>query len=422
MQEDFLHYIWQYQKFSRTNLTTVSGDVLQVLTVGDYNTDSGPDFYNSKLQINGQVWVGTIELHLKSSDWYVHQHQTDGAYENVILHVVWENDVDVLDAHNNQLQTLELKQRVDVTLLNSYTRLLQKKSWINCENQIHKIDEFTMMFWKEKLLVKRLERKSITFKKQYEALGNDWETLLFMKLAESFGLKLNSDQFLQLVRSISFSKFKKEIPYLSNLEALLFGQANLLSSEIEDDYFQQLKTEFNYLKQKYQLKDSYVSLRFFRMRPAGFPTLRLSQFAMLYHQHRQLFLKVIEPTSVTSLRKLFAVSASEYWDTHYTFGNTSSKRKKVVSKGFADVLILNVVIPIRFLYAKSQGVDNFEQLLELYQSLSSEENTIVRKFKKLNVEVQSAADSQAFLELKTRFCDQHHCLQCEIGNKLLYPL
>ncbi len=420
MQEDFLHYIWQYQKFSANTLTTVSADEVYVLSVGGYNTDSGPDFYNSKLRIDGQLWVGTVELHLKSSDWFVHQHQDDSAYENVILHVVWEDDVAVFDKHNNQLQTLVLKNYVDENLLLNYTSLLEKKNWINCENQIHKIDELTMTFWKEKLLVKRLERKALVFQKRLTELNNDWEAVLFLTLAENFGLKLNFEQFLQLARNISFSKFKKECSSLINIEALLFGQANLLNNDIEDAYYQKLKTEFNYLKQKYQLNDSLVKLQFFRMRPAGFPTLRLSQFAVLYKTHQNLFSKVIEKQSITELREIFVVSASDYWDTHYTFGKVSIKRKKSISKSFVNLLILNVIIPLKFMYARSQGVDNFESLFKLYNSLQPEQNTVIKRFEQLKISVKSAADSQALIEMKTRFCDKQKCLHCEIGNKLLY--
>jgi hypothetical protein len=421
MQEDFLHYIWQYQKFSTKYLTTVAGDEVQVLVVGEHNTNSGPDFYNSKLRIKGQVWVGTVELHIKGSDWFIHQHQNDPAYNNVILHVVWEDDVAVYDACGNQLQTLVLKSCVDKALLLNYKKLLQQKNWINCENQLNEIDEFTISFWKEKLLIKRLERKSSIFQQRLTDLGNDWEALLFLSLAENFGLKLNSDSFLQLVRDVTFVKFKKEISHLFNVEALLFGQANLLKDDIDDVYYQKLTTEFNYLKQKHQLKNSVVALQFFRLRPSSFPTIRLSQFAMLYHQHQNLFSKVIETQTIFQLRHLFVVSASDYWNTHYTFGKSSVKRKKSISNAFVNLLIINTIIPLKYMYAKNNGVDNFENLLKLYSAIQPEQNTIITKFKKLNIKACSAADSQALIELKTMFCDTHKCLRCEIGNKLLYP-
>ena len=420
MQEDFLHYVWQFQKLSTNILTTTSGDELHVINIGEYNTDSGPDFKNSKLRIDGQVWFGTVEVHVKSSDWFVHKHQNDLAYNNVILHVVWEDDIAVYDAHNNQLQTLVLKEYVNELMLFNYKKLLEKKNWINCENQIHQIDEFTMSFWKEKLMIRRMERKSLVLQKRLTELNNDWEALLFLILAENFGLKLNSDHFFLLARSVTFTAFKKEVSNLFNMEALLFGQANLLNEEIEDLYYKKLKTEYGYLKQKYRLVDSLVMLQFFRLRPASFPTLRLSQFAMMYHSQQGLFSKIIEAKSVVELRRLFEVSASDYWDTHYTFGKTSIKRIKSVSKGFVELLMINAIIPLKFMYARSQGAENFEELLKLYHSLQPEQNTLIKKFENLKVTVNSSADSQALIELKTTFCDKQKCLHCEIGNKLLY--
>lgn len=420
MQEDFLHYIWQYQKFSKENLQTVNGKQLQVLVVGEHNTNSGPDFFNSKLIIDDQIWVGTVELHLKSSDWYVHQHQNDMAYQNVILHVVWEDDVAVFDANQNELPTLVLKSCVDEGVLKNYKNLLQQKNWINCENQIHTIDVFTLSHWKEKLVINRLERKSRELEKLVSDLENDWEALLFLQLAKCFGLRLNADQFLQLAKGISFKLFKKQTSNLRQLEALLYGQANLLNGDLEDAYFIKLKNEYAFLKQKYQLQDSMVKLEFFRLRPAGFPTIRLSQFAMLYHAHQGLFAKVLASKSITELEDVFTVVASDYWNTHYTFGKVSAKRKKTISKSFVELLIVNAIIPIKFMYAKSLGATNFEDLLGVYMAIKPEKNTISNKFKSLKVEVKSAADSQAFIELKTMYCDKLKCLQCEIGNKLLY--
>lgn len=420
MQEDFLHYIWQYQKFSKVKLQTVNGKQIQVLAVGEHNTNAGPDFFNSKLIIDNQLWAGTVELHLKSSDWYVHQHQNDIAYQNVILHVVWEDDVAIFDAHQNELPTLVLKTCVDEKLLISYKNLLQKKNWINCENQIGAIDTFTLFHWKQKLVVNRLERKSIELQEMLLRLGNDWEALLFLQLAKCFGLKLNSDHFLALTRNISFKVFKKHTSSLNQLEALLFGQANLLNADLEDTYFINLKNEYTFLKQKYQLQENVLKLEFFRLRPASFPTIRLSQLAMLYHTHHSLFAKVLELKSITELYNLFSVVASDYWTTHYTFGKVSVKREKGLSKSFVELLIINAIIPIKFIYAKNLGDTNFENVLNIYATIKPEQNTISNRFKSLKVDVQSAADSQAFIELKTMFCDKHKCLQCEIGNKLLY--
>lgn len=421
MQEDFLHYIWQYQKLTTTALTTTHGNKLQVISVGEHNTNSGPDFYNSRILIGSQEWAGTVEIHLKASDWYVHEHQNDVTYDNVILHVVWENDIEVFDGNQNMLETLVLKNIVNKTLLQNYKQLLHRKNWINCENQIQSIDDFSMSFWKQKLLVQRLHRKAVEFQFVLDDLQNNWEALLFHLLGRNFGLKINSSAFSQLTRNISFCVFKKEIPSILSLEALLFGQSNLLNELEVDEYYQILWKEYQFLKQKHRLQDSMVKLQFFRLRPASFPTIRLSQFATLYNHQKNLFSKIIMAKTIDDIYEVFCISASSYWDTHYTFGKETIKRKKKISKSFIELLVLNTVIPIKFMYAKSIGKDNFEELLQLYRELKPEKNTIVSKFKDLKVVVASSVDTQSLIELKTQFCNQHKCLHCEIGNKLLYP-
>lgn len=421
MQEDFLHYIWQYQKLTTTALKTTHGNRLQVISVGEHNTNSGPDFYNSRILIGFQEWVGTVEIHLKASDWYVHKHQNDVAYDNVILHVVWENDIEVFDGNQNTLETLVLKNVVNKTLLQNYKQLLLRKNWINCEKQIHSIDKFTMSFWKQKLLVQRLHRKAVEFQLVLDDLQNNWEALLFHLLGSNFGLKINASAFSKLTRNISFNVFKKEASSILNLEALLFGQANLLNAFEVDEYYNTLRKEYQYLKQKHQLKDSLVKLQFFRLRPVSFPTIRLSQFAALYFNQKNLFSNIIAIKTIDDIYELFSVSASSYWDTHYTFGKETIKRKKKVSKSFIDLLVLNTIIPIKFMYAKSIGKDNFEELLQLYRTIKSEKNSVVGKFKDLKIAVTTSADTQSLIELKTQYCDQHKCLHCEIGSKLLYP-
>jgi len=421
MQEDFLHYVWQYQKLTTTALKTTHGNRLQVISVGEHNTDSGPDFYNSRILLGSQEWAGTVEIHLKASDWYVHKHQNDVAYENVILHVVWENDIEVFDGYQNTLETLVLKNVVNKTLLRNYKQLLLRKNWINCEKQIHGIDEFTMSFWKQKLLVQRLHRKVVEFQLVLDDLQSNWEALLFHLLGSNFGLKINASAFSQLTRNISFNVFKKETSSMLSLEALLFGQSNLLNELEVDEYYHTLRKEYQFLKQKHQLQDSMVSLQFFRLRPSSFPTIRLSQFATLYCHQKNLFSKIIKAKTIDDIYELFCVSASSYWDTHYTFGKETLKRKKKVSKSFIELLVLNTIIPIKFMYAKSIGKDNFEELLQLYRGLKPEKNSVMTRFKDLDVEVVSSSDTQSLIELKTQYCNQHKCLHCEIGNKLLYP-
>ena len=278
----------------------------------------------------------------------------------------------VFDVNQNKLETLVLKDIVDENLLLNYKSLLQNKNWINCENQIHTIDEFTLSFWKEKLLIQRLQRKANELQHELLSLENNWEVLLYQMLAKNFGLKINASEFQLLAQNISFEVFKKELSCQLNLEALLYGQSNLLEESIPDPYYQSLQKEYLYLKQKYKLKDSLVKLQFFRLRPSSFPTIRLSQFSVLYYNQKSLFSKVMSANTISVIYKLFSGSASAYWDEHYTFGKRAVKRRKKLSKSFIDLLVLNTIIPLKFMYAKSIGKENFEELLQLYRSVSPE--------------------------------------------------
>lgn len=420
MREDFLHYIWMYQKFNKRSLTSVNGQVLEVVSVGDLNTNSGPDFLNSKIIIGNQKWFGRVEIHLKASDWFKHKHQDDVNYNNVILHVVWENDIIVYDVNNNKLETLVLKDLVDLNLLKNYRILIKNKTWINCENEINTINEFTLSFWKQKLLLNRLSRKVNELNSKLLKLDNNWESLLYQMLAKNFGLKINAIAFELLANNIPFSMFRREFSNQLSMEALLFGQSNLLNNASEDLYSKDLQREYMYLKQKYNLQDSFVKLHFFRLRPSNFPTVRLSQFSMLYFQHKSLFSKIISSKTISELYTLFKVSTAVYWQNHYVLGKESVFKEKFLSNSFIDLLILNTIIPLKYAYAKSIGVDNIEELLDLYKAIKPEVNSITTKFKKLKLKLNSSLDTQSLIELKNQYCNKKKCLQCEIGNKLLY--
>lgn len=420
MHEEFLHYLWKHRRYRSLGLKITEGSVLRVLKVGEHNNNAGPDFLNSRIIIDDQEWVGNVELHIKSSDWYVHGHEVDEAYDNVILHVVWVDDMTVFDANHNKIATLELKNYVDEEFLNSYRSLRKLKKWINCEHRIKEVDDFTWMYWKEQLLIRRLYRKTEDFIGLFKKLDKNWEELLFLLLAKNFGLKINAETFFSIAKSISFSVFKKERFNILSLEALLFGQGNLLYNLTgSDEYMKALKKEYDYLKHKHQLSDNLLSLNFFRLRPSNFPTIRLSQFASLYNVNSHLFSKIIEAKRKEELYEIFEIVASEYWDRHYVFNKVSVKRVKKLSKSFIDLLIVNTVIPLKYMYAKSLGKEIFEDLLELYYSIKPEKNMVIDKFEAVKIKVSSAADSQSLIELYTNYCRSYKCLQCEIGNKLL---
>ena len=421
MQEEFLHYIWKHKKFQFFNLTTSSKQNLEILSVGLHNLNSGPDFFNAKLKIDDQLWAGNVEIHINSSDWYIHKHETDKNYDNVILHVVWNDDVEIFRKDNTLIPTLELKEYVLPQTLKNYNSLLsQKKQWINCEKDIADIDNFTINNWLERLYLERLERKSDELHLLLKKSKNNWEEVLFKMLTKNFGLKLNGEAFLSLAESFDFSIFRKEQNNLQNLEALLFGQANLLNKEIEDSYYFKLNESYNFLKHKYKLNNQAVlPLQFFRLRPLNFPTIRLSQLSALYNKNQSLFSEIINSHSIIDLYSLFNIQASEYWKTHFTFGKISKKSDKKLSKAFIDLLLINSIIPVIFAYSKFKGNPDEEKMLNFIQEIKPEKNSIINKFKELKLNTKSALESQALIELKTNYCSKNKCLHCAIGSALL---
>ena len=421
MQEDFLHYIWKHKKFRFNNLETTTGESIVVTSVGQHNFNSGPDFFNAKIKVGDQLWAGNVEIHIKSSDWFVHSHEQDKAYDNVILHVVWEDDTEVFRKDNTPIPTLQLKDIVDVAMLNNYEKLFAKQNkWINCENDFPSTDDFVLTNWLERLYLERLERKSETINTLLVASKNDWESVFFKMLTKNFGLKVNGESFFSLGQSIDFSIIRKTQSNPHVLEAFLFGQAGLLEQDIENAYYLDLKNEYKFLKQKFGLQNNQVlPLQFFRLRPSNFPTIRLSQLANLYNKHQNLFSKVIESNKVEDFYELFKVSTSDFWETHYTFQKTSKTSIKTLSKSFVDLLLINTILPIKFCYAKQKGVEIDSEIIKIATAITSEKNNIISAFNNLKKVSKSSLDSQALIQLKTEYCDKNNCLKCAVGNQFL---
>lgn len=420
MKEDFLHYIWKFKKFDSLNLKTVQGELITILKTGDYLELAGPDFFNAHIEIGSQKWAGNVEIHLKSSDWYLHNHEKDPAYKNVILHVVWENDTAIFRENNTEIPVLVLKDYVSKEIIENYKSLVSAKTWIFCEKQLKNIDRFVFKNWQERLFFERLERKSKFIAQLLEETNQDWEAVLFCLLAKNFGLNTNGNSFLQISMAIPFSVIRKESFEIENLEALLFGAAGLLEIEKEDVYFKDLKFRYFYLLHKYQIEKTYTEpLQFFKLRPDNFPTIRLSQLAALYHKYQNLFSKIIDLKSVDAVYRLLSVSASSYWQNHYQFDKESPKKSKTLSKSFIDLLIINTIVPLQFTYSNIMGESISEDLIDFMNEVTSEKNVIMDKFNSFGIKSKTAFESQTLLELKNEYCERKACLKCAIGLELL---
>lgn len=421
MKEDFLHYVWRHKRFDLTNLQTTEGEPLQLLQAGEHNQNAGPDFLNSKMQIGETIWAGNVEIHLKSSDWLAHNHQTDGAYKNVILHVVLEEDRPIFRDSGERIPCLELRKRIPANLSKVYLKLLHSEHWIPCQHHFFKVSEITKNLWLDRMLVERLEQKTEAIEARLDQNKGNWEETFYQFLAKNFGIKVNSQPFEMMAQSLPQVTLSKHRNNLFQIEALLFGQAGLLDKTFEDDYPNRLKKEYDFLRKKHALTPiSAVSWKFLRMRPANFPTIRIAQFATLIHQSVHLFSKILECQNVTSIERLFQVKLSDYWLTHYVFDKTSAKRNKTLGKNAIHLFVINTIVPFLFLYGKRKGDDAFkDKAFQLLEELKPEKNSIVSKWVELGIEPDSAYQTQALIQLKNVYCTEKKCLDCAIGNSIL---
>lgn len=420
MTERLLQFIWQFQYFNKSGLCTTTGDPLLILNPGQYNTNQGPDFLEGKISIGSTTLAGNIELHLQSSDWNKHQHSQDNNYANIILHVVWVHDVEISNAHGFVLPVLLLQPLVAKVLLSRYQELMLHQSFVPCETYLPLLDEMKWMVWKERMVIERLQRKSLGIIKLLTENNNNWEEIFWWLLARNFGIKTNADIFENIAKSIPVNILAKHKNQIHQLEGILLGQAGLLTRDFDEDYPNVLKKEYLFYQKKYQLIRPNVQPYFLRMRPANFPTIRLAQLAMLIHNSLHLFSKIKEAGRVEEIKKLLNVTANDYWHYHYVLDEPGEFHPKQLGHQMVENIIINTVVPILFAYGNMHKDEIIkERALQYLEELAPEKNTITEKWKRHNVSNKNAQESQALIELKNNYCDNRYCLQCAVGNAVL---
>jgi len=421
MPEEFLQYIWENKLFYAKNLNTTANEKVEIIHPGQRNRDSGPDFFNAKIKISETIWAGNVEIHKKASDWQQHNHNTNKAYDNVILHVVETADLDVTRSNGEVIPTLELSYPEHLS--KNYQQLLDAKTWIPCENQFHKVNPVVLQLGFNRLMIERLENKTGDIEDRLEQNNNNWNETFYQMLARMFGFKVNAVPFELLAKSLPMSILAKHKNNVFQLEALLFGNSGLLNEQLlGDDYYLELRKEYSFLYKKYNLTPIESHLwKFMRLRPVNFPTVRISQLAALIHRSSGLFSRILEIEDLKELKQLFKVKASEYWNAHYNFNKSTTKTiSKELGETAANTLIINVVIPFLFVYGEKQNKSELKnRALEFLEQLPPEKNSIITKWGNLGIEPRSAFDTQALLQLKNIYCEKKKCLNCQIGVKLV---
>ena len=419
MKEDFLHFIWEQRLFSKSNLKTVTGESLEIISTGTHNFDSGPDFFNAKVRIGKTIWAGNVEIHQKASDWYLHRHNEDESYNNVILHVVEKADREVL-IKQKKMSCLVLDY--PEKLKENYLQILQSEQWIACQNHFHQIDPFEVKFWSGALLSERLLSKTDEIKFLLQQNKNDWNETFYQLMARNFGMKTNALPFELLAKATPLNILGKHRNNLFQIEALLFGQSGLLNEElIGDDYFLNLRNEYSFLYKKYKLKPIEAHLwKFMRLRPVNFPTIRISQFAQLVCKSTALFSKILETENLKQLELFFDLESSEYWDSHYRFNKPSKNAGKKLGHSAFQNIVINTIAPVLFVYGDINSKDNLkDRALQFLDELPAENNSIMAGWANLGIHPRSAFESQALLQLKNNYCKDKKCLNCRLGAKII---
>ena len=416
MQEQLLQYIWQFQLFNSTHLQTANGEDLQILHAGQLNQHAGPDFTQAKIKIADTIWVGNVEIHIHEKDWFQHNHQENKAYNNVILHVVFERN-----QKQTHLPTLVLQDRIPKHLLQTYEQLMQNQLFIPCEKSAKGIEPIYWQTVKQRMLAERLELKSERIQKRLVQTKNDWNQVFYEQLAYNFGLSTNAQNFEQLAQRLPLKLLRKYHNNYLQIEALLFGVAGFLTEELDDRYPQQLQAEFQFLQQKHQLVPLQVTQwNFGRIRPPSFPTVRLAQFSRLIFQSKALFSKLMEVKTVKEIQQLFQVEPVDYWKTHYHFKAESQPKSKTISNNFIQSIIINTIAPFQFIVGNLKQDEALqENAIQLLEQLPKERNSITKQWEQLGVTNKSAGQSQALLHLYKNYCQPKLCLHCSIGHCVL---
>ncbi len=423
MTEDYLHYCWKFSKFSSLNLKTTEGQEISIVNKGFHNHDAGPDFSEAKIKIDDTLWAGSVEIHIKTSDWSLHKHQNDKRYNNVILHVVYEHDKDIVNQNNETIPVLELKGKIDEAAYFYYEQFLNNGNQLPCEQQFNEVPNFIKINMLDSVLVERLERKSKEIEESLKQNKGNWEETFHQFLFRFMGMKTNAEPMIDLAKKVPLQMLNKESNNLLSAEALLFGQAGMLNeSNPDNEYHSQLRNEYLYLKQKHDISSmSGVEWKFSRMRPPNFPTLRIAQLAAIYVGTHQLFFMVRDKMKASDIALILDIEPSEFWKSHYSFkASKHALNSGKMGLSSLNILLINWVVPFAFAYGKSIGDDSYEKYaFELLESIKPEQNKITKKLNEVGLENTNAKDSQSLIQLHNNFCSLKKCLHCKIGNFLL---
>lgn len=419
--EYYLHYIWHNKLFERLlPLDDIASLPIQVIDPGIINEDAGADFLEAKVKIGDILWVGNVEIHQKASQWYQHKHNEDKTYDNVILHIVIEDDIshDIKD----DKYPLTVQMVVSDTNMQIAKQYYAKRNSLLCSDNIHSIGKDDIRMWLDKIMRKRIESKLEHIRSLLEDNANDWDEVLYQLLMQYFGFNTNNVAMTMIAKSLPYKILMKHRNNIIHLEALLIGQANILSSKNNIDEYQELLIrEYYFFKQMYNLEPIDVGLiKFLRIRPQGFSYKRLAQIAAIIHNTDTLRADIIETFDIKVLRKILSQSTSKYWQNHYSLNDKKDKKRfsdGSLSPTSLDTILINVIVPYKYAYSFFMNrLEDATKSIRMLEEISFEDNKITRLFPKYVRLTNNATNSQALLHLYKNYCLTKKCIFCSWGR------
>ena len=427
--EQLLQITWMFKFFPLKELRTSDGRLIEVISPGKLNKNAGPDFTEAKIRIGTQMWAGNVEIHYKSSDWYLHGHDKNRDYDNVILHVATVLDTEVMKSNGQYVPQIQLT--VPDYVREHYHELRKTETYPACYKAIPYFTSLKIHSWMASLQAERLEQKTEAIRHRVELCNGDWENAYFVTLARNYGFGINGDVFEQWAYNIPLSAVAHHRDDLFQIEAIFMGQAGLLELDaipecyqkdaLNEGYFALLRGEYQYLAHKFSMEPIDFKLwRFLRLRPQNFPHIRLSQLANLYYQQKAGLSQLVECVTIDQLRSVLGSQVTPYWETHYTFGSASDRNEKHISMGSINLLIINTAIPMLFAYGRHKKKEVLcDRAFDFLEQLKPENNHIIRMWQEVGLPVKTAGDSQALIQLKKEYCDKKDCLRCRFGYEYL---
>ncbi|ERK38195.1 PF11013 family protein [Segatella baroniae F0067] len=430
--EQLLHYVWKHKLWRPGPMATTDGRRLEIIDPGLHNRDAGPDFFNAKIKVGGTLWVGNVEIHDRSSDWYLHGHDRDSRYNNVILHVCGAIDRPVRNERGEPLTQLQLD--VPEYVKAHYDELLTTDRYPPCHRIIPSLSRLGVHAWMNALQTERLEQKTEAIADRLKRCDGSWEAAYFVTLARNYGFGINGDAFEAWACHIPLQAVAHHQDNLLQVEAFFLGQAGLLDplsiperhrvEALADSYFLRLRKEYLYLQHKFSFEPIDFQLwKFLRLRPQNFPHIRIAQLANLFYQRRAGLSQLLDCHDVKAAGELLRSAVTPYWETHYTFGHAGEKQQKRLSAASLQLLLINTVVPILFAYGRHKSDEKLcQRAFDFLDQLKAENNHIVRMWQDCGLNVENAGDSQALIQLKKMYCDRKDCLRCRIGYAYLRPV